>query len=100
MNSNRATISPFISQPNVDTVWTRGSWVATATFTALNNFFPSEQVNVVLPIAFLIKSAFMLVRISATLGCIPSTAVNARAPVPVEPDVGSPEFCQVPFLEK
>ena len=27
-----------------------------------------------------------------------SPAVIAFAPVPVEPDVGSPEFCQVPFF--
>ena len=28
------------------------------------------------------------------------TAVIEIAPVPVEPDVGSPDSCQVPFLEK
>ena len=29
-----------------------------------------------------------------------AAAVMDTAPVPVEPLVGSPEFCQVPFLEK
>ena len=27
-------------------------------------------------------------------------AVNERAPVPVAPEVGSPESCQTPFFEK